>query len=159
MGRLQQQLTFRKYLAQHLTQMSVLARHEVKAESLESLDETCRLRSLASTPKEWGVYKIELDFEERHSSRFHNLVEELWKLNPRPVYVWTKHASTCGVLSIPSIHEINFSFDYHIDPNGIITFSTEDMKDHMTLEFFEDQAGTRRLQVLLMGENWSNARY
>ena len=100
-----------------------------------------------------------MGFAEKSSARFQMFVHALGQLNPSPVYVWTPLSNVCGLLRPVSLSEVNFGFDFAVNPEGILVIMTADLLDKMLLDYSAGEAGEELLEVEIAGERWAQARY
>ena len=80
-------------------------------------------------------------------------------VNPSSIYVWTPRTIDCGALLVTSLAEIKFDFDFAINDEGILAFTTSDLADSLLLDFSNTSAGEEVLLVETQGPNWASVVY
>jgi len=149
----------RSNLPVYLAELGQLMRRAVGAGELLPLEETHTIRERASKFKRTPLRKQELPFSDRETTRFHAMIEQLSTLNSASIYVWTPRAYICGLHRLVPLHEINFQFAFDINREGILSLLTEDLRNGLLLDFSEEVAGVRTLEIELSGESWGLAKY
>lgn len=153
--RLRQNLHMKKYL----DELSTLTGHQVQVDELESLERTkklqeCSKKFLTNIPK---IYEIL--FSEMYEDRFKAFIDRLNVANPSSVYVWTPNTIDCGVLLVKSISAIKFDFDFSINEDGILAFSTSDLEDRLLLDFSISKKHGKIIKIETQGSNWERVIY
>jgi hypothetical protein len=157
---LQRRLAYARHIRSYLRQLAlvtgrIVSRKELlSVEALEALRNTWKLRFSAARKN-----KFEIPFGEKQGERFVKYVHSLYAANPSEGYLWMLHADDCGLLRLGSVRDINWSFPYEIDPNGILTFVTADSMDKLTVEFSENSQGRLVLAVEVTGNAWPSVPY
>jgi len=146
-------------LSRYLKKLKCLTGRDLTPASLLSVEETESIHEQLSDLANSHASKFTIAFEDKLSERFRNYVENLYKANPVPVYLWIEESSMCGLIRLKSIKSVNFTFPFDVCPNGVITFSTADFRDRLLLDFFEDGVGQRMLEVESQGKHWLNVTY
>lgn len=131
----------------------------VQANELGSLDQAAEMRVAAQKFVAQPLARYEIKFSERKSERFRKFLQGLTDANPSSVYVWTEHTIDCGALLVASLAEINFDFDFAINDEGILAFTTSDLADSLLLDFSRTPAGEQVMMVETQGPNWASAVY
>lgn len=103
--------------------------------------------------------RCEIRFSDKSTERFRRFLQSLANANPSSVYVWTPRTIDCGVLLVPSLDAIKFDFDFTINDEGILAFTTSDLADSLLLDFSSTPAGEQVLAVETQGPNWARAVY
>lgn len=153
--RLRQKLHLKRYLEE----LSALTGRSVLANELGSLEQAAAMRMAAQKSVAQPFARYEIQFSDRRSERFRKFLQRLTDANPSPVYVWTKHTIDCGALLVPSLAVINFDFDFAINDEGILVFTTSDLADSLLLDFSSTPAGEQVMTVETQGPNWARAVY
>lgn len=148
-------LEFKRNIARYLDELSKIAGRSVLETELTPLDQTGAMRDADIDRRSKRI--VEIPFELKSSPQFGVFVDDLCRLNPSPVFVWTPRTRYCGAFRVDSVKHINFGFPFSLNPEGIISLSTSDLCDEMVLDFSETNAGMRVLEVELVGVNWSKA--
>lgn len=143
----------------YLSQLSELFGGPVTQEQLLSVEETSALQEQSRKHKREPMWRVEVPFSERLGPRFKSLLSELRDRNPRPVHVWIERAHTCGVPRAVPLADLNFGFEFHRLPSGIVTIATADLEDDMILDFSRDEQDKETLEIEVSGPRWGNARY
>jgi hypothetical protein len=157
--KLAQKLQALHALKNYLFVLSELTQREVKKSDLISLEETIEITQRAKPIRESPVRRFEIDFNAKNTGRFKAFIGNLAKAKPQPVYVWSDGASVCGYFQVSSLLEIDFGFAYKIDVNGVFVFMSQDLKDELLIDFYENQTGERRLIVEVYGQVWPTIEY
>lgn len=142
MNDIRRRLDYRTHLTQHLAELSRLTNQSVSATDLLSLDETDRIRKRSKTMIRQPKYKTVIPFSERSGPRMIELVTEIYRQYPQPVYLWTEHANECGALRLASILDFRLDFDFNVDTNGVFTFQTENLEQKNASRLHRGERGT-----------------
>jgi hypothetical protein len=153
--RLRRQLRLKRYLGE----LSALTGRSVKADELGDLEQVVALRAAAQKLLEDAPAQFEISFSDRTSERFKRFLKSLAAANPSSVYLWTPDSIDCGVLLVPSLDAINFAFDFNINDDGILSFTTSDLNDRLLLDFSSTPAGEQVMTVETQGPHWARAIY
>lgn len=62
-------------------------------------------------------------------------------------------------LNIATFQDVNFSFPFELNNEGIVVFLSTDLKDKLLLDFYINPTGNMVLEVEGQGLNWSNINY
>ncbi len=149
----------RSNLPAYLSELEQLMRRAVSADELLSLEETHTIRERAAKFKRTPIWKRELPFSVRETPRFRVLIDQLSTLNSASIYIWTPRAYICGLHRPVPLQEINFHFAFNINREGIFSLLTGNLRNGLLLDFSEEAAGVRTLEIELSGENWGLANY
>jgi hypothetical protein len=149
----------RLHLGRYLAELSALLGRPVQADELGSVEQVASLSVSAQSFLGRPVTRHEINFAEKSSERFSKFVEGLTDANSSPVYVWTPRTIDCGALLVPCLATIKFDFDFAINDEGILVFTTSDMVDRLLLDFSSTPAGEQVMTVETQGPNWANAVY
>jgi hypothetical protein len=142
-----------------LALLSKITGRVVEANELTSLDELASMREALQRLRALPVATVEIPFSDRRSERFKSFLQRLSVANPSPVYVWPPWQSGCGALLVSSLGAINFDFDFSINPEGLLAFSTKDHADRLLLDFSSTCSGEQYMKVETRGEHWASAAY
>lgn len=153
--RLRQKLHLKRYLEE----LSALTGRSVQADELGSLEQAAAMRMAAQKLIAQPFARYEIKFSDRSSERFRKFLQRLTDANPSSVYVWTEHTIDCGAFLVASLAEIKFDFDFAINDEGILAFTTSDLADSLLLDFSSTPAGEQVMTVETQGPNWASAVY
>lgn len=151
-------LKFRNGIARYLAELRQLVGRDVAKEELLSVDETETIRARASEVEYSPAWRTQMEFSAKAGNRFRRFIRELHELNPSYVYVWMPLSNVCGVLPPVAISDINFDFDFALNPEGVLVVLTTDFSDKMVLDFSDADGGGKVLEVEVAGQNWGAAR-
>jgi hypothetical protein len=145
----------RHELPAYLRELSVLAGRSVTEEEVSSLEEVENLRAPPdSVSARTNERKFTMLFRHKTGVAFENYIESLFAANPSPVYIWTHRTRICGAFVLGSIRELNRSFGFRLNEDGIVSVTTTDFRDELVLDWFEEH-GRELLEVNARGERWS----
>jgi hypothetical protein len=153
--RLRQRLHLKKYLEE----LSALTGRSVQADELGNLEQAAAMRVAAQKFITQPFARYEIKFSDKSSERFRKFLQRLTEANPSSVYVWTEHTIDCGALLVASLAAIRFDFDFAINDEGILVFTTSDLADKLLLDFSSTPAGEQVMTVETQGPNWASAIY
>jgi hypothetical protein len=151
-------LAYKRELPRHLTVLGKLLNRQVNAQNLLSLDETDAIRERSKSVVRRPSSRFTIRFSDKTGPRFQALIRTLQDRNPSPVLVWTLSADVCGFPRPVQLSEIDFGFEFDLEPNGVLVFITEDLCDKLLLDYFEED-GERLLEVELSGAHWGDVHY
>ncbi|MBU3056136.1 hypothetical protein [Pseudomonas indica] len=143
----------------YLNELTALIGRPVYANELNSLEQTTALRETSQKFVAQEPQACEILFSERSSDRFKGFIQRLHSANPSSVYVWTPRTIVCGALLAPSIAAINFDFDFTINEEGILAFSTSDLEDRLLFDFSVSSTGDQIMRLETLGQNWARVVY
>jgi hypothetical protein len=150
-------LALRKSLTEYLLELKQITGENVKTDSLSSVESLERIREASlAVFQNMNKSKFIVRFDEKDSKKFKDFIANLSKANSSSVYIWTNRANLHGLCKIASINSIDFSFPFNINPDGVIVFLTEDLKDKLLLDFYRDSKEQEILEIELQGENWAS---
>jgi len=147
-------IKFKKCIATYLAELKEITAQDIDSKDLTSPEEAERLATQASLIKDKDTSKLIFEFNKKDSSGFKELISSLAKCNGKPVYIWTPRTKTCGLYKPITLESINFSFDFDINSEGIIVFTTEDFSDEIILDFYKDESDNKMLEFEVKGINW-----
>jgi hypothetical protein len=145
-------------IARHLSELSSLVSREVRREDLLPLAEADKIREDSKKVQYSPSWSTEIPFARKTEVVFQDFVRKLERLNANPVYVWTPASNQCGLLRPIPLHDLNFGFDFSINPEGILVVLTSDLRDRLLLDYSRDAAGQEVLEIEASGEHWGHAR-
>lgn len=153
--RLRQKLHLKRYLEE----LSALTGRSIQADELGSLEQAAAMRMAAQRADAQSSARCEIRFSDTSSERFRKFLQRLTDANPSSVYVWTPRTIDCGALLVASLAAIKFNFDFAINDEGILAFTTRDLADSLLLDFSSTPAGEQVMTVETQGPNWARAAY
>lgn len=154
-SKLQQKLNLKRYLEE----LGALTGRVVQADELCSLEQVVVMRQAAKKLAAQHAVVFEIPFSDKDSNRFKAFIQKLKDADSSPVYLWTPRTINCGALLVPSVAEIKFDFDFAINDEGIISFTTIDFRDSLLLDFTNTPMGAQCMRVETQGENWTKVSY
>lgn len=146
----------KRSLPAYLVELTSLADRQVNEEELTTLERTNEVRLELSRFADADPIAFTIPFSDLTTDKFKLFVSALSTANPSAVFLWTPRANDCGLLSLPSITKVQFSFPFELIPEGILVVSTVDCSDRLTLDFCENELGERLVEVELLGKHWAN---
>lgn len=153
--KLRQKLNLKRYL----DELTVLIGRPVHADELGSLEQAATMREASQKFGAGSLQVCEILFSERCSEQFKGFVQRLHDANPSSVYIWTPRTLVCGALVVPSLAAIKFDFDFAINEDGILAFSTSDLEDSLLLDFSISPTGNQIMKIETQGPNWARVVY
>ncbi|BFM49938.1 hypothetical protein [Marinomonas sp. THO17] len=152
----------REYLskiASYLLELGIPANKTVSKDELSSVDKVDEVRAGTSNLVNLPAEKFKVDFSEKDDIRFGSYIQGLYDTNNEQVYLWTSKTNICGLYKVGSIKDVNFSFPFGLNDEGIIVFLSADLKDKLLLDFSIDPNGNKVVEVEAQGLNWPNVKY
>ena len=152
----------REYLsniAPYLLELVILANKTVNKSDLSSVDKVDEVRAGASNLENLPIEKFTVDFSEKNDARFSSYVQGLYDANNEEVYLWTSKTNICGLYKVGSIKDVNFSFPFELNDEGVVVFVSADLENKLLLDFSVDPTGNKIVEVEAQGLNWSNIKY
>lgn len=146
-------------IAPYLLELGVLANKAVNKHELSSVEEVDRIRAYALGIAHLPVVKFKIGFSEKNSFQFSRYIQHLYDVNREQVYIWTAKTNICGLYKIGSIKDVDFSFPFELNEEGIVVFLSVDMKDRLLLDFSIDSLGNEIVDVESQGLNWPHVKY
>jgi hypothetical protein len=146
-------------LKTYLSELSALCGRAIRSDELGSAEEARNLRNLAQKFSTEPSVKYEMPFSDRTKESFRDFSARLQGANPSTIYVWTPRTISSGTFVAPSIGSIKFNFDFEINPEGILTFLTSDLKDRLLLDFSTSSGGEEYMTIETQGPNWTKVIY
>ncbi len=156
---LSDQLRQKLHLKMYLEELGTLTGRSVQVEELGGLELAAAMRMIAQRFDALPSAQCEIRFSDRNSERFNKFLQSLVTTNPSSVYVWTPRTRDCGALLVPSLDAIKFDFDFAINDEGILAFTTSDFCDSLLLDFSSTPTGEQTLKIETQGPNWARAVY
>ena len=152
----------REYLnniTSYLLELGTLADKTVNRVDLSSVEEVNDVRTMASNLDGLLATKFNINFSEKDGVNFNNYIQSLYEANGKQVYLWTSKTNVCGLYRVDSIKDVNFSFPFDINDEGVVVFLSADMKDKLLLDFYIDSTANKVVEVEVQGLNWPNIKY
>lgn len=146
------------HLPHHLAELRNLVRREVSEADLLSLEDTNALREKAKANRPSPLSRVEVPFSDKNGARFAALVDQM-RCDERSVYIWTPLSNVCGLLRPVHLSEVNFGFEFDINPEGILVILTSDLVDKLLLDFSDNDAAERVIEIETSGPRWGTMRY
>ena len=128
----------------------------IDAKSLSSIKEAENIREKSLSLNKLQATKNVIKFDEKNDERFKRFVINLREANSNPIYIWLHGSNLHGLLKVNSIADIDFSFPFNVNSDGIVVFLTSDFSDRLLLDFYHDSEGQEMLEVELKGKHWSS---
>jgi len=144
------------YINDYIKRLNLLTTKNIYRENLLSLDNTWRILEQSKILlKSKFNSKFLISFEEKESNSFKKYITNILQKNNSIVYVWIKNTEQCGYLHPVSFDDINWSYPFDFDPNGIVTFTTIDFKNKLSLDnFFDEKEMKNKIEIEVFGEDW-----
>lgn len=152
-------INYLKCINDYLVELKTLTNKKVKKEELSDLDEVEVKRDESSRLKSLPEYEFTIAFEEKEHGRFNSYINSLYEVNQSELYLWTKNTNACGLYKTESIKNVNFTFPFNVNEEGIIVLLASNLKDKLVLDFYEDSDDELCLDVEARGDNWSKIKY
>lgn len=152
-------ILYKKHIKNYLKELELLSNHAVSEDALISKEELEKLRIKADKFKNLAANKFLINFSDKEEERFKIYLKNLYLSNSNNIYFWTHNANFCGLYLGQTIQDLNYSFPYEINEDGVVVILTSDFKDKLLFDFFEDELGNRLLEIEAQGQNWSNVCY
>ncbi|NEV64841.1 hypothetical protein [Thiorhodococcus minor] len=146
-------------LKRYLDELTALIGRPVHADELGSLEQAASIREASQKFHAQATQACEIPFSERCSERFKGFVQRLHGANHSSVYVWTPRTIDCGILLVPSLAAVKFTFDFAVNEEGIFVFLTSDLEDRLLLDFSVSPKGEQVMKVETQGANWVSVTY
>jgi len=146
-------------LPRYLEELSILLGRPVAEDELESVAEATRLREHAIKFNENRCNDFEILFDELRKNRFLQYIKNLDKMQDSSVLIWTPRTIICGPIRISNLGSVNWSFDFDINDEGMLAFSTDDMRERLILDFSSGKLGSRILHIEAVGPQWHTIEY
>lgn len=156
---LSEKLRQKLHLKSYLEELGALTDRPVQADELGSLEQSFAMRMAAQRLDAQSSSRYEIGFSDRSSERFKKFLQSLMDANPSSVVVWTPRTIDCGALTVPSLQAIRFDFDFAINDEGILAFTTSDRGDSLLLDFSSTPAGEQVMTIETQGRNWASVVY
>jgi len=156
---LSQRLLRKSQLKKYLEELGMLTGRVIQSDELSSLEQTAAVRMSLQKIAVNSVVACEIGFSDRKSERFKKFLQSLKNANSSAIYIWTPRTYDCGVLLVPSLESIKFDFDFTINDEGIIAFTTMDLNDSLLIEMFQTSLGAQFLRIETQGVNWARTMY
>ena len=145
---------FARHLGRHLSELSHVLGRSVRREDLLSLEESEAVLAQSKAALRVPGWKITVPFEDKNLPWFRTFVKALGSAKARRVYVWTPLASDCGLPKPVPLSEIDFSFPFDLNPEGILEVITEDLEEGLILDYSLGAGDRAELEVEVSGPRW-----
>lgn len=152
----------REYLSNidaYLLEIELLTKKSIDKSELSSINEVDEIRSKASNLKTLPKKELKIDFSEKTSTRFIKYIQSLYYANNNEIYLWTSKTNVCGLYKVSSIKDINFSFPFDINNEGMFVLLSVDLKDKLLFDFSFDSSGKKIIEIEIQGLNWPSVEY
>lgn len=138
----------------YLLQLQELTGRLVTESELSSVGEVEKIKAGTETLTSQEKTVLELKLSDLYGRRFSDYINRLRDANPGAVYIWLHATNSCGVLSVPSIADINFTFDHEKIPEGVIVLLAVDFSGRALLDFDADA-----VEIEVQGDSWSDVKF
>lgn len=152
-------LEYKNNITSYLRELGMLSNRIIKESDLSSMSEINEVRVQSSNLANLPIFKFKINFTELTSKQFSEYIYSLYEINSAQVYLWTNKTNICGLYKANNIKEVDFSFPYDINSEGIIVFLSENLKDKLLLDFSTDVSGTKVVEIESQGLSWPNIKY
>ena len=152
-------IQFKLNIKAYLAELKELTGVDVSPQSLSSLEEMEEIRKKSLHLKNTDKIKYIANFSIKDSDRFRKFIANLNKANNSSVYTWTEKANTCGLYKAASINAIDFSFEFNLNTEGIVVFTTEDSNNKLLLDFYRDSKEQETIEIEVTGKDWYSVSF
>ena len=159
MSKLSTKLQHHKNISNYLLELEILANRKITRDEISSLEVVHSIRKISLQLNNYSTYTFSIAFSEKESNRFKSFIDKLSMTNCGQVYIWTERTNVCGLFKVNNIKDINFSFPFDINPEGILVFVPVTLEDQLLLDFSLDSTGKQIIEVETQGRNWSKITY
>jgi hypothetical protein len=159
MRELPKRLHFAKELPRHLAELEVLLKRRIEPPELLSVEETCLIRDQANQITRHPLSRCDVSFVAKQKARFGAFLSSLSEANPAKVYPWTPASNVCGLLKPVALLQIDFSFPFDLNPEGILAILTSDLSDQLLLDYSMGDHGHPLLEMEWSGTHWGRVPY
>src|SRR3954462_2914831 len=136
-----ERFAYRRNLGLYLRELSMLSgRNVTRAELSPVEDVVCHRASAMARLNANNVTTFTIPFDEKRAAAFAKYIDSLYAANRAPVYVWTHRTEVCGAFLLGSVRQLDTSFDFEINEEGIVNLLAADFADELMLAFW-DAAG------------------
>lgn len=142
----------------YLNCLSVLLGRVVVESELMSI-QSSRERTLAlretsvAYPSE---YRLPGRFSELSQGGIDRLISGLVDATSQKVSVWMELSGICGDSPLVPLQSICFDFEFDFLTEGIFCITTADCRNHLVIDWEEDQSGQQVFELSVQGEKWGN---
>ncbi len=154
MNDLPTRLTRNSMIDAYLLQLQELSGKLVTESDLSSVGEVEKIKAGTETLASQAKTVLNLKLSDLYSRRFSDYISRLRDANPGTVYIWLHATNSCGVLSVPSIADINFTFAHEKIPEGVIVLLAADFGGRVLLDFDADA-----VEIEVQGDSWSDVKF
>jgi hypothetical protein len=141
-------------MSSYLKELNLLSKLKIKVNDLITFEETemiihKRKEISESIPSE----KLVLKFEDK--DRLLHYLSKMAELKKGKIYMFTEYSKSCGALLLNSLIDFNYNFAFSDEHSGIISFLSEDLKDKLILDFYEE-SGQYIIEIETQGYVWNS---
>lgn len=138
-----------------MKELGLLTGRAVDADELGNPEQLKELHKAAQKLAVQPTSVNEILFSEKNSERFMEFLQRLKRANPSSIYVITPRTDSCGALLVSSLNDIRFDFDFSVNSEGILVFTTSDFCDSLLLDFSSAPTGEKIMKIETQGQNWA----
>lgn len=139
--------------------MGSLANTTVNRSDLSTIDSVNEVKAKATKLENFPTENFSINFSDKKSGRFCKYIESLYKANGERVYLWTSKSNDCGLYSVGCIKDVDFSFPFELNTEGMLVLLSLDINDKLLLDFYIDSCGSKVIDIEAQGLNWTNIKY
>lgn len=142
----------------YLAKLSTVLGAEISESDLLTVEET-RLFISESTPPESqfrDMMSMERSFDFLRSPKFSQLVRRLHQASPLDVHVLFNECHICGMPPAVSLTAIRFDFEFEFIVDGIFSLQSQNRRDHIVIDWFEEVDGKRFFELTIEGDSWGD---
>lgn len=147
-----------KHMASHLQQLGQILHRSLRSQDLLSVAATIELRNRLMKVNRQPRWRHVTEFSQLSGESFGTFVRRLAGDTRARVYIWTPSTNVCGALPPVSLLDIAFDFPFSINPEGIISFLTDDGLNELLLDFSHESSG-EVVEIEGSGELWGRTAY
>jgi hypothetical protein len=159
MTEISEKVAAKRILAQYLSELKALLGIEINPSSLVPIENIEEIREQASCLSNEKESSFLIEFDDKLNEKFREYISNLRKANHSEVYVWTDRSNICGPCKINSIEDLDISFPFDVNSDGVVVFLTIDFCDKLLFDFSFDSDNQRILEVESQGKNWPLVEY
>ena len=152
-------IQFKLNIKTYLAELKELTGEDISPLFLSSLEEMEEIRRKSLHLKDIDKIKYTANFSMKNSDRFRKFIANLSKANNSPVYIWTKRANSCGLYKAASINAVDFSFEFDLNTEGIVTFTTENANNELLLDFYRNSKEQETIKIEVTGKDWYSVSF
>lgn len=138
----------------YLKELNLLSIRKIEVNDLITLEETKMIiHKRQEIGKSIPSEKLVLKFEDK--DRLLSYLSKMAELKKGKIYLFIEYTKNCGALLLNSLKDFNYNFSFSDEHSGIISFLSEDLKDKLVLDFYED-TGQHILEIETQGYVWNS---